>query len=104
MTSALSILTASALLRCKGRPMSTKMTSRIDDPKTKAEDALNMRGYRTRNQDGKLRGTRNDKRVDTIEKQYGRDFGVRGDMRLGTLLRKLGFESVHELIESDAGK
>ena len=46
--------------------MKKKMTSILDQHIGKAEDAKNMRGYRSRNQDGKLRGTRNDKRVDTI--------------------------------------
>lgn len=84
--------------------MNKEKTGRVEESKDKATDALNMRGYRTRNQSGKLRGTRNDKRVDTVEKQYGRDFGVRGDMHLGTLLQKLGYDSVHALIESDVGK
>ena len=84
--------------------MSEKRTNDGDERERTAVDALNMRGHRTRNQSGRLRGTRSDKRVDTIEKQYGRDFGVRGDMHLRTLLKKLGFESVHELIQSGAGK
>ena len=67
-------------------------------------DAAGMRGYRTRNQSGRLRGTRDDKRVDTIEKQYGRDFGVRGDMQLGTLLARLGYDSLHALLDSNEGK
>ena len=41
-----------------------------------AKDAPGMKGYRSRNQDGLLRDTRNDKHVGTVEKQYGRDFGV----------------------------
>jgi hypothetical protein len=70
----------------------------------KHKDAAGMRGHRARNQGGQLRGTRDDKRVDTIEKQYGRDFGVRGDMHLGTLLARLGYDSVHALLQSDEGK
>lgn len=68
------------------------------------KDAPRMRGQRARNQDGQLRDTRNDKHVGTLEKQYNRDFGVRSDMQVGTLLDKLGFESVNDLIRSNEGK
>lgn len=70
----------------------------------KHQDAAGMRGHRTRNQGGQLRETRSDKRVDTIEKQHGRDFAVRGDVHLGTLLARLGYDSVHVLLESNEGK
>jgi hypothetical protein len=68
------------------------------------KDAPGMRGQRARNQDGQLRDTRNDKHVGTLEKQYNRDFGVRADMQVGTLLDKLGYESVNDLIRSNEGK
>jgi len=55
-----------------------------------AKDAEGMRGYRPRNQDGQLRDKRDDTHVGTLEKQYGRDFGVRSDMHLGTLLERTG--------------
>lgn len=67
-------------------------------------DAPGMRGYRSRNQNGRLRDTRDDKRVETLEKQYDRDFGVRGDMYVGTLLDKTGLKSVNDLIHSNIGK
>lgn len=42
-----------------------------------AKDDPGMRGYRPRNRtDGRLRDTRDDKHVGTLEKQYNRDFGV----------------------------
>lgn len=67
-------------------------------------DAPGMRGVRARNQDGLLRDKRDDTHVQTIEKQYSRDFGVRGDMQLGTLLEKTGMKSLNDLIHSDIGK
>lgn len=63
-----------------------------------------MRGNRSRNGNGRLRDTRDDKHVETLEKQYDRDFGVRGDMHVGTLLGQTGMPSVHALINSDIGK
>lgn len=69
-----------------------------------AKDAPGMRGYRSRNQNGRLRDTRDDKRVGTLEKQYDRDFGVRGDMHIGTLLHKAGLKSVNDSIGSGLGK
>lgn len=69
-----------------------------------AKDAPGMRGERSRNESGQLRDTRNDKFVGTLEEQYRRDFGVRSDMHVGTLLEKKGMESVKQLIESDIGR
>jgi len=63
-----------------------------------AKDAPKMRGYRPRNQDGKLRDKRDDTHVGTIEKQYGRNFNVRADMHLDTLLKKEGAQSLNDLI------
>jgi hypothetical protein len=71
---------------------------------TMAKDAPGMRGHRSRNENGLLRNTRDDKHVGTLEKQYNRDFGVRADMHVGTLLEKKGKKSVNDLIESDLGK
>lgn len=69
-----------------------------------AKDAPGMKGYRSRNKTGALRDTRNDKHVGTLEKQYGRDFGVRSDMEVGTLLEKTGKDSVNDLIRSKVGR
>lgn len=69
-----------------------------------AKDAPGMRGYRSRNQSGELRDKRNDTKVKTIEKKYDRDFGVRGDMQLGTLLKITGQRSLNDLIHSDIGR
>ncbi|RJX34390.1 MAG: hypothetical protein C4525_07260 [Desulfarculus sp.] len=59
---------------------------------------------RSRNQDGQLRDTRDDKHAGTLEKQYDRDFGVRSDMHVDTLLQQTGMPSVSKLIKSDVGK
>ena len=69
-----------------------------------AKDAAGMRGQRSRNKDGRLRDTRDDKHVGTLESQYDRDFGVRSDMEVGTLLERTGMDSVNDLIQSDIGK
>jgi hypothetical protein len=63
-----------------------------------ANDAPGMKGYRSRNADGRLHGKRDDAHVGSIEKEYARDFGVRDDMHLGTLLKKEGTESLDELL------
>jgi hypothetical protein len=69
-----------------------------------AKDAPGMKGTRSRNASGPLRATRGDKHVGTLEEQYGRDFGVRDDMHVDTLLEKLGLESVNDLIHGEEGK
>lgn len=67
-------------------------------------DDPGMRGPRSRNQDGQLRDKRDDTHVGTVEKKYNRDFGVRSDMQLGTLLERTGMKSLNDLIHSDLGK
>lgn len=69
-----------------------------------AKDAPGMRGERSRNQNGLLRDKRDDTHMGTIEKKYGRDFGVRSDMQLGTFLRQNDVDSLNDLIASDLGK
>lgn len=64
----------------------------------KDNDAPGMRGDRSRDESGELRRKRGDTHVDTIEDQYGRDFGVRGDMHLSTLLEREGVESLNDLL------
>ena len=66
-----------------------------------SKDASGMRGMRSRNQNGELRQKRGDTHVDTIEKKYDIDLGVRGDMHLQTLLEKKSVESLNDLINSD---
>lgn len=69
-----------------------------------AKDAPGMKGCRSRNENGLLRDKRDDTHVSTIEKQYNRDFGVRGDMQLGTLLRQTGHDSLNDLLRGGKGK
>lgn len=69
-----------------------------------SKDAPGMHGIRSRNETGQLRQKRGDTHVQTIEDHYGRDFGVRGDMHLNTLLEREGVESLHQLLKSDSGR
>ena len=66
-----------------------------------AKDAPGMRGYRSRTESGPLRDKRNDTHMGTIEKQYGRDFGVRSDMELGTYLKQSGYKSLNDLLHGE---
>lgn len=67
---------------------------------TRSKDAPGMRGFRPRNTSGPIRGKRSDTHMGNIEKQYGRDFKVRSDMHLGTYLRKVGKDSLNDVITS----
>lgn len=69
-----------------------------------AKDAPGMRGYRSRNETGRLRATRGDKHVGALEEQYGVDFDVRSDMHVETLLERMGVASVDELLRKVSGK
>jgi hypothetical protein len=62
------------------------------------KDAPGMRGMRRRNEDGELRRKRGDTHVETIERMYGLDFGVRGDMHLNTFLTQKEAESLNQLL------
>lgn len=62
------------------------------------KDAAGMKGIRARNDDGELRQKRGDTHIETIEKQYGIDLGVRGDMHLSTLLEQKKVESLNDLL------
>ncbi len=63
-----------------------------------AKDAKGMRGIRSRTQSGKLRVKRADTHISTIEKKYERNFKVRKDMQLKTLLGKKKDKSLNDLI------
>jgi hypothetical protein len=45
-----------------------------------------------------------DTHVGTIEEQYDRDFGIRGDAHLDTLLEREGVASLNDLIHGDHGR
>lgn len=66
-----------------------------------SKDAAGMRGIRSRNQNGELRQKRGDTHVETIEKKYDIELGVRGDMHLDTLLKKKGVNSLNDLITGE---
>ena len=64
----------------------------------RAPDAPGMRGNRSRTKSGPLREKRGDTQIKTIEKQYGIDLGVRGDMRWDTYKKRTGVKSLNDLI------
>lgn len=51
-----------------------------------------------------IRKKRNDTKMGTVEKKYGKDFGVRSDKRLGTYLREAGYPSLSKLLKADEFK
>lgn len=56
---------------------------------------------RMRDSDGEIRKKRSDTRVDTLRKEYGPSFaeGVRGDARLGTVLKKAGVDTLDQFLK-----
>ena len=58
-----------------------------------------MNAPRTRNNTGKFVTKRFDTKVSTIEKTYGIDLGVRGDMKLGNYLKEKGYPSLSKLLK-----
>ena len=51
-----------------------------------------------------FRKKRADTKMGTIEKKYGKDFGVRSDKKLGNYLKEKGYNSLNELLKSNDGK
>ncbi len=49
----------------------------------------------------KFRQKRADTKIGTIEKKYGRDFGVRSDKRLGNYLEERGYSSLSKLLSNE---
>jgi hypothetical protein len=47
---------------------------------------------------GTYRQKRNDTKMGTIEKKYGKDFGIRSDKQLGNYLSEKGYRSLGELL------
>lgn len=43
---------------------------------------------------------RSDTKMKTIERTYGKDFGVRSDMKLGNYLKKAGYPSLSKLLKN----
>jgi len=48
-----------------------------------------------------FRQKRSDTKISTIEKKYGKDFGVRSDKTLGSYLKERGFGSLSELLRNE---
>jgi hypothetical protein len=46
-----------------------------------------------------IRRKRTDTKIGTIERKYGKDLGVRSDMKLGSFLKKKGYKSLSELLD-----
>ncbi len=47
---------------------------------------------------GRIQKKRSDTYMGTIEKLYGKDFGVRNDMKLGAYLKNAGYPSLSNLL------
>ena len=56
---------------------------------------------RCRDNNGEIRRKNGTTRIDTLRSTYGEDFalGVRGDMKLDTLLNRIGANSLSELLK-----
>ena len=55
---------------------------------------------RMRDRDGEIREKRADTLMGTIEREYGTDFGVRADMKLGTYLEREGLDSLSQALHN----
>lgn len=49
-------------------------------------------------QQAKFKKKRSDTKMGTIEKKYGKDFGVRSDKKLGNYLKEKGYSSLSQLL------
>lgn len=58
-----------------------------------------MNNRRIKTKDGKFVVKRYDTRIETIEKQYGIDLEVRGDMKLGNYLKRKGYPSLSKMLK-----
>ncbi len=52
-----------------------------------------------RSSGGQITKKRSDTKMGTIEKKYGRDFGVRSDKQLGNFLKEKGYPSLSKLLQ-----
>ncbi|MBU2524345.1 hypothetical protein KKG71_04080 [Patescibacteria group bacterium] len=52
----------------------------------------------SRTKTGQFRHKRADTQMGTIEKMYGKDFGVRNDKKLGNYLKEIGYPSLSKLL------
>jgi len=58
-----------------------------------------MSTARTKTSNGKFVAKRFDTKVSTIEKTYGIELGVPGDMKLGNYLKEKGYPSLSKLLK-----
>ncbi|MEX0813882.1 MAG: hypothetical protein WD048_16810 [Chitinophagales bacterium] len=58
-----------------------------------------MSKTRAKTKNGKISKKRKDTHIGTIEKKYGKDYGVRSDMHLETYLKNKGYSSLTELLK-----
>ena len=56
---------------------------------------------RMRDEDGEIHRKRSDTHMGTVAKEYGIDFGVRADMKLGNYLDKNGYESLTQAVKDN---
>lgn len=54
---------------------------------------------RQQTKSGRFKTRRADTKINTIEKLYGKDFGVRSDKKLGSYLKEKGYRSLSELLK-----
>ena len=63
-----------------------------------------MSDKRLRTSKGIYRPVRSDTKVETIERKYGIDLGVRSDMKLGNYLQKKGYPSLSKMLRDANAK
>ncbi len=59
-----------------------------------------MTTQRAKTKDGKFVAKRFDTKISSIEKQYGVDLGVNGNMKLGNYLIKQGYPSLSKMLKT----
>jgi hypothetical protein len=65
-----------------------------------SNDAPGMAGCRSRNTGNhRLRAKREDTHVETVEKLYGIDLGMRSDAHLGSALKRYNVPSLNKLLQ-----
>lgn len=62
------------------------------------KDAPGMKGIRSRNKSGRLRGKRDNTLMGTIEKEYAISVNARSTTKLGNYLKKHKIKSLNDLI------
>jgi len=54
----------------------------------------------TKTKSGQFRQKRSDTQMGSIEKTYGKDFGIRSDKKLGNYLTEKGYGSLSQLLKN----